>query len=251
MKDKYREQWEKLGTNDPYWAVLTNPDKKGGKWNSVEFFDTGKKEIENILRKIKTLGVNINKDIALDFGCGVGRLSKALANEFQKVIAVDVSSSMLKEAQKANHDITNIEFIHNTALDLIAISEGSIDFLYSNIVLQHMPKNRQIIYIREFCRVLSSGGILAIQTPSKCNLKSWKGWLYFATGNNILNIIRWLKHGPFGIMEIHTLPKEVVLETLKQEDMDIIHVERYDSAGPAFKSYMYFAKKSRDRDDHH
>jgi ubiquinone/menaquinone biosynthesis C-methylase UbiE len=243
MKDKYREQWENLGNHDPYWAVLTNPDKRGGKWNSAEFFSTGEKEMENVLRKISNLGSEINRGIALDFGCGVGRISRALANEFRKVIAVDISSSMLKEAQRVNHDIINIEFIHNTAEDLIIIPENSIDFLYSNIVLQHMPKNRQIIYIRQFCNVLASGGILAIQTPSKCNLISWKGWLYFVTGNNILNIIRRFKYGPAGVMEVHTLSKEVVIETLKHEDMDIIHVERYDSAGPAFESYMYFAKK--------
>lgn len=244
MNDKYREQWERLGANDPYWAVLTDPNKRGGKWNSTEFFNTGKREIENVLLKVKNLGTKINNGIALDFGCGVGRLSRALAKEFRKVIAVDVSSSMLKEAQKANHDITNIEFIQNTAEDLVVIPENSIDFLYSNIALQHMPKNRQIVYIREFCRVLSSGGILAIQTPSKCNLKSWKGWLYLVMSNNILNIVRRVKYGPAGVMEVHALPKKVILETLNMEDMNILHVERYDSAGPAFESYMYFAEKS-------
>lgn len=241
--DKYREQWEKLGEHDPYWAVLTNPNKKGGKWGRVEFFDTGKKEIANVLRKTSTLGIKINRGVALDFGCGVGRLSRALANEFGKVIALDVSSSMLKEAQRINNDITNIEFIHNTPEDLMAIPESSIDFLYSNMALQHVPKKRQVRYIREFCRVLSSRGILAIQTPSKCNLRSWQGWLYLVAGNNILNIIRRIKYGPNGIMEVHALSKNLVLETLAQEDMDIIHVERYDSAGPAFESYMYFARK--------
>ncbi len=29
MKDKYFEQWERLGDSDPYWAVLTDPKKKG------------------------------------------------------------------------------------------------------------------------------------------------------------------------------------------------------------------------------
>jgi len=244
MMDKYREQWEKLGVDDPYWAVLASPDKKGGKWGRVEFFNTGKKEIANVLRKTSTLGIKINRSVALDFGCGLGRLSRALANEFGKVIAIDVSSSMLKEARRINHDITNIEFIHNISEDLIAIPENSIDFLYSNIVLQHMPKNSQMRYIREFCRVLSSGGILAIQTPSNCNLKSWKGWLYLIAGNTVLNIIRRVKHGPNGIMELHALSKELVLQTFSQENMEIIHVERYDSAGLSFESYMYFARKS-------
>ena len=45
-------------------------------------------------------------------------------------------------------------------------------------------------------------------------------------------------------MEIHALPKKVVLETLNQEGMNIIHVERYNPDLPAFQSYMYFAEKS-------
>lgn len=244
MNDKYREQWERLGGNDPYWAVLTYPSKKGGKWNSDEFFKTGKDEISNVLIKIDSLGEAVSGGTALDFGCGVGRLSRALASEFSKVIAVDISSSMLREAKKVNHEITNISFIHNTADDLVLIPRNSIDFLYSNIVLQHMPKNKQITYIKEFCRVLSPGGILAIQTPSKCNLRSWKGWLYLITGNKALNVARRVKYGPAGVMEVHTLSKKVILETLDSENMNIINVERYDSAGPAFESYMYFAKKS-------
>ncbi len=244
MKDKYREQWERLGADDPYWAVLTNPNKRGGKWNSNEFFNTGKMEIENVLGKLCKLSVNLDRGVALDFGCGVGRLSRALANEFRKVIAVDVSSSMLEEAKKANHDIRNIEFIHNTTEHLKVIPEKSINFIYSNIVLQHMPKSRQEVYIREFCKVLSSGGIVAFQTPSKFNLRSWKGWVYPLTGNNVLNVIRRFKYGPAGVMEIHALSKDIVLETLNQEGMEIIHVERYDSAGTAFESYMYFARKS-------
>lgn len=209
MKDKYREQWETLGADDPYWAVLTDPNKRGGKWNSNEFFNTGKTEIENVLGKLSNLSVKLDRSVALDFGCGVGRLSRALANEFRKVIAVDVSSSMLEEAKKANHNIKNIEFIHNTDEHLEIIPERSVDFLYSNIVLQHMPKNRQMGYIREFCKVLSPSGILAIQIPSKSNLRSWKGWVYLVMGNNILNLIRRVKYGSRGVMEVHALSKDI------------------------------------------
>ncbi|MFA7605105.1 MAG: methyltransferase domain-containing protein [Rhodocyclaceae bacterium] len=137
MKEKYREQWEKLGSDDPYWAVLTDPNKKGGKWSAEEFFKTGKEEIEDILSRLSKLGINPGRGVALDFGCGVGRLSRALAREFQKVIALDISSSMLKEARKVNYGIENIEFTHNTSEYLKTIPESSIDFLYSNIVLQH------------------------------------------------------------------------------------------------------------------
>jgi hypothetical protein len=53
-----------------------------------------------------------------------------------------------------------------------------------------------------------------------------------------------VKYGPAGVMEIYALSKEKVLKVFRQECMEIIHVERSDSTGPAFESYMYFAKKS-------
>lgn len=244
MKDNYIEQWEKLGESDPYWAVLADPKKKDGKWNRDDFFLTGEKEVHDLLLKVKCMGEEIKFGTVLDFGCGVGRLSRALSMRFKKVIAVDVSISMLNEAHKTNRHIHNIDFLHNPAEDLSVIPADSIDFIYSNIVLQHMPKNRQIIYIREFCRVLHPKGLIAIQTPAKCNLKSWKGWAFWIAGNNVLNIIRRVKYGPSGVMEVHHLPQKIVFETLEKAGMTVINVERYDSAGPAFESYMYFAKKA-------
>lgn len=243
MKEKYREQWENLGESDPYWAVLTDTTKKGRKWNTNNFFATGEKEVHSLLQKVSELHAQIQFDTVLDFGCGVGRLSRALSKRFKKVIAVDVSKSMLYEAKKANQHFTNIDFLHNPAIDLRIIQDGSIDFLYSNIVLQHIQKIGQVQYIREFCRVMRPNGIIAFQTPSKCNLTYWKGWVYWLANNRVLNIARRIKYGPSGIMEMHTLPTKTVLEALNQGGMRIIDIQRYDSAGPAFESYMYFAEK--------
>jgi len=37
MKNQIK-QWERLGKSDPYWAVLSVPEKKGGKWDKLDFF---------------------------------------------------------------------------------------------------------------------------------------------------------------------------------------------------------------------
>jgi len=230
MKDKYHKQWEKLGASDPYWAVLTDPNKKGGKWNRTDFFSTGENEVNNMLTKVKSLGIEVKFGSALDFGW-------ALAARFSKVIAIDVSRSMLNEAQKANQHIGNIDFIHNIAEDLSIIPEDSIDCLYTNLVLQHMPKKRQVIYIREFCRVLRPKGILVMQMPARSNLKSWKGWVYLLTGY-------FGTSAAGGGMEMHTISKKTVLETLDNENMSVINVERLAGGHPAFVRYRYFAEKS-------
>lgn len=240
MEDRIRQQWEALGTDDPYWAVLSDPTKQHGGWDKDEFFRTGGKEIDLILSKSASLGVNLGSELALDYGCGVGRLSRALATRFQRVVGVDISDTMLTEARSANVRFSNVQFVRNDGKALPDIANRSVDFIYSNIVLQHSPKEVQQSLIKEFCRVLRPGGVLVFQTPSSQNLTTIKGALHFLLGNRILNIGRTLKYGKTRVMEMHTLPKKDVLKTLNEEGMQVLNVERYDTAGRAFISYIYY-----------
>ncbi len=244
MTDRHRKQWETLGASDPYWAVITDPTKKGGKWDKEEFFQTGINEIDRVLKKISSHGIKPGNALALDYGCGVGRLSRALASRFSRVIGVDISEAMLKEARSANETFSNIQFLHNNGRDISGVAEETVDFLYSNIVLQHSPRKNQRLLIKEFCRVLCPGGVLAFQTPSHPNLTKAKGYLHLFLGNRILNIARKIIYGSDSVMELHTLNRDEVLKLLKAEGMSIIEAERYDSAGTSFVSYMYFARRN-------
>ena len=50
-----------------------------------DFFATGRKEIESVLSYADRIGVYIDKTLpALDFGCGIGRLTEALAQYFRE-----------------------------------------------------------------------------------------------------------------------------------------------------------------------
>ena len=83
---------------------------------------------------------------------------------------------MLEEARAQHHDYGNIDFLHNVAADLQLIPSEAIDLVYSNIVLQHMPAERQLLFIGEFCRVLRRGGVAVFQTPSWYDLTTLRGW---------------------------------------------------------------------------
>jgi hypothetical protein len=78
--DQLKQNWEAFGRRDPLWAILTQPDKKGGKWQAEEFFCRGKQEIDGVLDYLKSLPLNhvLKLGSALDFGCGIGRLTQAL-----------------------------------------------------------------------------------------------------------------------------------------------------------------------------
>src|SRR5690606_32735946 len=101
MSERHRRQWEALGASDPYWAVLTDPTKRHGKWDKEEFFRTGAREIDGALSRAAAFGMPIRSGIALDYGCGVGRLTRALAERFERVIGVDISAAMLAQARAA------------------------------------------------------------------------------------------------------------------------------------------------------
>ncbi|MFT6955637.1 MAG: 2-polyprenyl-3-methyl-5-hydroxy-6-metoxy-1,4-benzoquinol methylase [Halieaceae bacterium] len=244
MKDKYRQQWECLGKLDPYWAVLSDHSKRGGKWESAEFFHTGECEIAALMGRMKSLGLNINRKRALDFGCGVGRLTQALSEYFTQVLGVDISSSMLDEARRANATKANIKFLQNTDQNLALCADNSVDFIYSNIVLQHMPKERQLIFLSEFFRILAGGGTAVFQTPSGPNYRSWQGWVFRLLGYKNLNRIRKVIYGgPSGIMEIHACPQNEVIALLRDEGVELVQRDANFNTGKALTSYMYYVCK--------
>ena len=162
-----KRHWERFGQTDPLWAVLTDPSKRGQGWNIDEFFATGRAEIDAVLRKVARLGLPLPRRRALDFGCGVGRLTQALARHFDRADGVDVSPSMLKLARQYNQHQDRCVYHENGKPDLALFDDGAFSFAYSVLVLQHMEPRYSTGYIRELLRVLSPGGVLVFQVPSR------------------------------------------------------------------------------------
>ena len=162
-----RRHWDRLGRRDPYWAALTDPDKHGGRWDVDEFFKSGAAEIDDVLRRAEGLGVAPPRGRALDFGCGAGRLTQAMASQFTQCDGVDISESMLRIARQQNRHADRCLYHVNAAPDLSLFADASFDFAYSTLVLQHMEPRYSSRYIRELVRVLSPAGLLVFQLPSQ------------------------------------------------------------------------------------
>src|SRR5450755_653507 len=84
-----RRAWEDWGRVDPLWAILTKPGARGGKWDLDAFFESGQQTIDRIWKQAHELGVPARHESGLDFGCGVGRLSRALATHVENVVGLD------------------------------------------------------------------------------------------------------------------------------------------------------------------
>ncbi|CAN5599682.1 hypothetical protein BH10ACT1_BH10ACT1_41240 [soil metagenome] len=151
--------WEDWAQADPLWAILSDPAQKGGKWDLGEFFASGHREIEVALAEVAAQGLELRKGRALDFGCGVGRLTLALGAVFDRADGVDISETMVDLAREHNDLGDRVEYHVNLAPDLALFPDDSFDFVFSTIVLQHNPPDAAARYIEEFGRVLAPGGI--------------------------------------------------------------------------------------------
>ena len=156
--------WNELGQDDPMWAVLTDADKKGGKWTAEQFFQTGREEVGQMVKKLEDSGIDFQRGKALDFGCGLGRLSQALSNYFSSVDGVDISASMIEKARAFNKAPEKVCYHLNPKADLGLFPSASFDFIFTRICLQHITPRHQLAYISEFMRLLKPGGIAHFQT---------------------------------------------------------------------------------------
>lgn len=155
--------YEKVGADDPLWAILTDNNKRGNKWNPEDFFALGREEINSVMAYLDGLGVEINYGNAFDFGCGVGRLTQGLCYHFERVTGVDISNTMIAGANRFNKFDKNCTYITNVEPHLKCLSSDTFNFVYTNIVLQHMAPRYQVEYIKEFFRILKPGGIALFQ----------------------------------------------------------------------------------------
>jgi len=164
----YWNDWEVNAQIDPMYAILSSADHDQRKWNPKEFFATGDAEIDFIFHHLETLNLAPPRTKFLDFGCGVGRLSRALAKRFPAGVGVDISPSMIEMAIDFNKsDATKIAYIVNKKNDLFQLETATIGFVYCHIVLQHMPNDLQKVFIGEFCRVLEPAGVAVFQIPTQ------------------------------------------------------------------------------------
>ncbi|MDP1728675.1 MAG: class I SAM-dependent methyltransferase [archaeon] len=92
---------------------------------------------------------------ALEIGCGIGRLSKKLANKFKEVYAIDISPKMIAEA---NRRISKVHFIEMDA-EHLRFKNNSFDFIISRNTFHHVNLKKAIT---ESKRVLKKEGILVI-----------------------------------------------------------------------------------------
>lgn len=158
--------WTKFGDDDPYYGVISlDKFHKDNLTDEAfeEFFESGRSHIDFVLKEIREhLCSDFTPSRSLDFGCGVGRCTFPLA-DYGSVVGVDVSSSMLKEAEqwREKRNAKQVEFVLSNG-DFSQIS-GDFDFVHSFIVFQHIRESRGLGIVDALTQRMRPGGVGAIQ----------------------------------------------------------------------------------------
>ena len=149
--------WDRIARSDPYYGVLTDPRFRTENLTEealAEFFRSGEGAVKQAAKRLKSRHADFSPASALDFGCGVGRLTRALAAMTGDAYGVDVAEAMLIEARR--HAPASAAFGHE-------LPERAFDWIMSLIVFQHIPPERGYRLLEALLQRLAPGGFVTLQ----------------------------------------------------------------------------------------
>jgi SAM-dependent methyltransferase len=150
-----RRFWDERAREDAFHFVDNRQRYRAP--DEERFWQEGERDLDRLLGTLE-LAVG-PADHVLDLGCGIGRLTRVLAERAAHVTALDVSPEMLARAQEEHPDLGNVTWVLGDGETLTGVEDGSLDAAVSHVVLQHIPSAKvQLGYVAELGRVLRPGG---------------------------------------------------------------------------------------------
>lgn len=235
LLDRVRQQWTLLGETDPHWSVLTfdrfRSDQINDPKNRAEFNASGEREAKLIDIFGARTGVPHHGGVCIELGCGVGRVTRRLADRFDKVIALDISPGNLAlcDAYMAEEGVTNVETrLMQGIEDFDALPEA--DFFFTAITLQHNPPPVQKLILRKIFQRLRPNGLALFQILGEAAGYSFEAESYLST--------------PPPAMEMHALPRAVVLAEMRAQDVFPLDVVADAHTGDIIGSVTVYGQKA-------
>ena len=142
-------EWDQFGEREPYFAVLTDERFLRDRIDVDEFYATGEADVARLFADI---GEPFHPKSALDFGCGVGRLTRALAQRVPTVVGCDAAESMLRLARAAVPNATFAAELPDQRFDLVC----------SLLVFQHIPVPAGMAIVDRLLGMVNAGSVAAL-----------------------------------------------------------------------------------------
>ena len=159
-----RRDWDERARRDALRYIATWRQD----WDPASFFASGEEDYQRFVEAVfaRWLWEPQGKAM-LELGCGAGRMTHSFAQRFARVYACDISPQMLERAKALLPDAANINWLQGDGKLLAGVESASVDFIFSYIVLQHLPTAALIFqYVCEMLRVLKPQGAFLFQFNS-------------------------------------------------------------------------------------
>jgi ubiquinone/menaquinone biosynthesis C-methylase UbiE len=122
-----------------------------------------------IVDRLQSWGLLGSDRIALDLGCGIGRLTAALSPSVGYITGVDISKTMIDRAAERCTGLPNVTLRVSSGLDLVDFADDSFDLVLAADVFPYLVLTGSSLvaaHIAEAARVLRPGGSLVILNMS-------------------------------------------------------------------------------------
>ncbi|MHA3792039.1 class I SAM-dependent methyltransferase [Sphingomonas sp. YL-JM2C] len=234
MFDRIGEAWKTFGETEPHWSVLTSDSfrQENLAANIDAFYASGRNDVDLHLHFLRRAGLPVRFGKALDFGCGVGRLTLGLAAHADQVVGVDISPPHLRLATERAREsaVANISFESIAAPDDLD-RYRDFDLVISLIVLQHNPPPVMASLYRKLLRALAPGGVAIIQMPTFMQGQSFTAAHYLANEQPS--------------MEMNALPQKLIFEIIEEMGCRALEIRENGVAGESGLSHVVAAQRVR------
>lgn len=218
MADIVCNQWKALSETEIYWSVKTEEIYLSKHLHSSidSFFISGAAEVDRCIQAIKSSGLRVPSDgVCLEYGCGVGRVTRYLAEEFNRVVGVDISQEHIREARRIANDCN----LYNTDFRLVdgfgPLTQVGYDIVFSTLVLQHNPPPLMYCMISRLLSAVNKGGLAYFQVPV------YRSGYSFYTKEYLVK--------PPSTMDMHYMPQSIILRLMHDLGFRVLSIIEDDS----------------------
>ncbi len=163
-REQMRRDWNRRCRENANWFINTIKKEQ----TEEEFDESGRLDVRQLIGMDLDLisqGRNTKDLKLLEIGCGIGRMTKTLADIFGEVYATDVSDKMVLKGAKRLRNMKNIVWRTTNGETFDGFPDETFDLIISAFVYQHVPSRNVIqINIRDAYRLLKPGAMYKFQT---------------------------------------------------------------------------------------
>jgi SAM-dependent methyltransferase len=238
-------EWKFWGRHDPMWAVATWKDRErngSNPWTVDDFRASGRSDCADIMRHWDHYG-RLKDGTCIEIGCGSGRLTSALLDHFDRILAIDISPDQVELARTVIGERVGCVDFRLVDQPEVTTAPESCSGMISTHVFQHLSAYEGMeAYLRATYAALRPGATICFQTPvpgaEKGDVPSvqYRAFDYVRT-----RVSRTL--GRFRFMEYNRYPINRIVGTLTSIGYEDVEIRIFRITATQFRQSFFFARK--------